>query len=87
MSFLSSPPRWISIEANIYWLYLIKLSKWFLLIMPIVALFYTDNGLDTFDIYLLQGIYSCSVALLEIPSGYMADVIGRKKSLILGAIL
>lgn len=76
-----------SVHANIYYLYLIKLSKWLMLIMPIVALFYTDNGLDEFDIYLLQAIYSLSVAFMEIPSGYMADVIGRKKSLIMGSIL
>ncbi len=76
-----------SVHANIYYLYLIKLSKWLMLIMPIVALFYNDNGLDEFDIYLLQAIYSLSVACMEIPSGYMADVIGRKKSLIMGSIL
>ncbi|MEN8136146.1 MAG: MFS transporter [Thermodesulfobacteriota bacterium] len=73
--------------TNIYSLYLIKLSKWLMLIMPIVALFYTDKGLDTFDIYVLQAVYSLSVALLEIPSGYMADVIGRKKSLVIGSFL
>jgi MFS family permease len=76
-----------SIHPNIYYLYLIKLSKWLMLIMPVVALFYSDNGLNEFDIYLLQAIYSISVACMEIPSGYMADVIGRKKSLILGSIL
>lgn len=76
-----------SLRANIYYLYLIKLSKWLMLIMPIVALYYADNGLDEFDIYLLQAIYSVSVAIMEIPSGYMGDVIGRKKSLILGAFL
>jgi MFS family permease len=76
-----------SIHPNIYYLYLIKLSKWLMLIMPVVALFYSDNGLDEFDIYLLQAIYSISVACMEIPSGYMADVIGRKKSLIMGSIL
>ena len=58
-----------------------------MLIMPIVALFYTDNGLDDYDIYVLQAVYSLSVALLEIPSGYMADVIGRKKSLVIGSVL
>ena len=76
-----------TLQTNIYSLYLIKLSKWFMLIMPIVALFYTDNGLSDFDIYLLQAIYSVSVAVLEIPSGYMADIIGRKKSLVMGSIL
>lgn len=76
-----------SYQANIYHLYSIKLSKWLMLIMPIVALFYTENGLDHFDIFLLQAIYSTSVAVMEIPSGYMADVIDRKKSLVIGSIL
>lgn len=76
-----------SLHSNISKLYIIKLAKWFMLIMPIVALFYSSNNLDSFDIYLLQAVYSVSVAVLEIPSGYMADVVGRKKSLIIGSIL
>lgn len=66
-------------RRNIYNLYLIKLSKWLMLIMPIVALFYNENGFDELDIYLLQAVYSISVVVLEIPSGYMADIVGRKK--------
>lgn len=58
-----------------------------MLIMPVVALFYNENGLDEFDIFLLQAIYSISVAVLEIPSGYMADVVGRRTTIILGSIL
>lgn len=58
-----------------------------MLIMPIVALFYNENGLDNFDIFLLQAIYSVSVAVMEIPSGYMADIVGRKKTLILGSVM
>ncbi len=76
-----------SYHLNIYYLYIIKLSKWLMLIMPIVALFYNENGLDDFDIFLLQAIYSVSVAVMEIPSGYLADIVGRKKTLILGSIL
>ncbi|BHH82657.1 MFS transporter [Desulforhopalus sp. 52FAK] len=72
---------------NVYCLCIIKLSKWLMLIMPIVALFYNENGLDEFNIFLLQAIYSISVAILEIPSGYMADVVGRRKTLIFGSIL
>lgn len=58
-----------------------------MLIMPVVALFYNENGLNELDIFLLQAIYSISVAILEIPSGYMADVVGRRTTIILGSIL
>lgn len=58
-----------------------------MLIMPIVILFYEDNGLNPFYIFLLQGIYSIAIVGFEIPSGYFADVLGRKKTLVFGSIL
>lgn len=58
-----------------------------MLTMPIIVLFYQENGLSMQDVLTLKGIYSVAVVILEIPSGYLADVWGRKKSLILGAIL
>jgi hypothetical protein len=55
--------------------------------MPIVVLFYQNNGLSIREVFVLQSIYSLSIVLLEIPSGYFADVLGRKNTLIAGAIL
>ena len=75
------------LKANIVKLYLIKTSKWFMLFMPIIVLFYQDNGLKMQDIFVLQAIYSIVIVILEIPSGYLADVLGRKTTLIIGTIL
>lgn len=58
-----------------------------MLFMPIVVLFYKDNGLTPHYIFILQAIYSVTIVGLEIPSGYAADVLGRKKTLIVGSIL
>ncbi len=55
--------------------------------MPIIGLFYADNGLTNTEIFLIQAAYSFSSALFAIPSGYFADVIGRKKTLVIGTIL
>jgi len=74
-------------RANILNLYLIKFAKWFNLVMPVVVLFYQDNGLDMQQIFMLKSIYSIAMVVMEIPSGYLADVWGRKKTLILGGIL
>ncbi len=76
-----------SYKGNIYRLYVIKMAKWFSLIMPIVVLYYQDNGLSMKEIFLLKSIYSVGMLTMEIPSGYFGDVWGRKKTLILGSIL
>lgn len=72
---------------NLYRLYVLKVSHWFMLTMPIVVLFYKDNGLDMSQVFILQAIYSISIVALEIPSGYFADALGRKNSIITGSLL
>lgn len=74
----------MSIQGNIWKLYTIKLSKWFMVYMPIVVLFMESNGLNLREVMTINGIYSLAVALFEVPSGYFSDRLGRKKSLIIG---
>lgn len=62
-----------SINRNIYMLYLIKVAKWFMLVMPIIVLFYQSHGLSLRDVLTVQAVYSVSIVLWEIPSGYAAD--------------
>jgi len=58
-----------------------------MLTMPIIVPFYESNHLTGKDILLLQSIYSISTLLLEIPTGYFADVVGRKTSILAGSFL
>lgn len=74
-------------HPNIPRLYVIKISKWFMLYMPIVVLFYESNGLKMADIMVLQAVYSVVIVILEIPSGYLADVWGRKRTILLGVFM
>lgn len=72
---------------NILRLSVIKVAKWLMLYMPIVVPFYEKNGLTMQSIMILQGIYSVAIVAMEIPSGYLADVIGRRQTLTLGVTL
>lgn len=74
-------------NRNIIALYLVKLSKWFSLVMPIIVLFYEEHGLGLHDVFVLKSVYSITAVALEIPSGYLADVWGRKRCLLLGCLL
>lgn len=57
------------------------------LIMPVIVLFYKSNGLTMKDIFLLQSVYSLTLMTLEIPTGYFADRVGRKSSILIGVML
>ena len=55
--------------------------------MPIIVLFFQENGLTLMEVMILQSVYSFTVAITEIPSGYLADYFGRKNSLIISTVL
>ena len=74
----------MTLNSNIWKLYAIKASKWMMLFMPIIWLFYEANGLTIRDLFVIQSIYSVTIVLIEIHSGYIADVFGRKNSMVVG---
>jgi len=76
-----------SVKRNLTALYLVKIAKWMNLVMPVIVLFYKSNGLTMKDIFLLQSIYSLTLMTLEIPTGYFADRVGRKSSILFGSML
>jgi MFS family permease len=74
-------------QSNINRLYIIKMAKWFMLTMPILMLYYKENGLTEAESFQLKALYSVAIVVFEIPSGYVADVLGRKMTLVIGSIL
>ena len=43
--------------------------------MPIIVLFFQENGLTLMEVMILQSVYSFTIAVTEIPSGYIAQII------------
>jgi len=72
--------------ANIRRLYAYEFFFGFAFFAPIIILFFQDNGLDYSDILLLQAMFAMAVVALEIPSGYLADVLGRRESLMISPV-
>ena len=74
------------LQANIWKLYLIQACRWFLLLMPVLNLFYEENGLSLDDLFIVQAFYSICIIMSEVPSGYFADRLGRKDSMLIGGL-
>ena len=54
--------------------------------IPIIVIFWNNNGLTLFQIMLLQSFFSIFTVILEIPTGYFADIYGRKVAITLASI-
>ena len=74
------------IKANIWKTQVFKIVQNLAFFTPVAVLFWQENGLSLTEIMILQSLFSVALVLLEIPSGYFADVFGRRPSLILASV-
>lgn len=58
----------------------------FMLVMPIAVPFFQDRGLTMQEIFSLQALFALVVLAAEVPSGYLADLLGRRLTLVIGSI-
>ena len=54
-----------------------------ILLTPVMLLFYRENGLSVSDLFLFQSIFYLSSILLEIPVGFLSDLIPKKNILLI----
>jgi MFS family permease len=59
----------------------------FLVIIPVAVPFFGSYGLSMQDVFSLQALFGLVVLITEVPSGYVADLLGRKNTLVVGAIV
>ena len=62
------PPRAL-LARNIPLLFLIKGLRWFMLVMPILVLFFLAEGLTMTDVLVLQAVFSVTIVGLASARG------------------
>ncbi len=68
-------------------IYIFSFFWMFLVIMPVIVPFFLNLGLSMRQVFQLQAIFGIAVVALEVPSGYLCDLFGRKKALIFGSFI
>ena len=74
------------IQRSLRLFYAFRLLATSYLYVPIFMLFQASRGLSFFERLALGGIFSAVIILVEIPTGVFADRIGRRRSMLLGAL-
>ena len=74
-----------AMKANIWKLYALHFLDGSIFFIPIIIPFMLDVGLHLQQIFILQGIFTFSAVVFEIPSGYASDKWGRKNTCIVAA--
>jgi MFS family permease len=74
------------LKNNIWKLNIFQVFSNLAFFVPIIVLFWQKNGLSMTQIMFLQSLFSVVVVLMEVPTGYFADIFGRKKSLMFSGI-
>jgi len=76
-----------SLRVNIPVIYLMGFFHSFMLVVPVFVPLLQGYGLSMAQVLQTQALFALTVAILEVPSGYIADIWGRKQAIVLGSLL
>ncbi len=74
-------------EKNLFKLNAYSFFQTFLVLIPIIVPYWQGKGLTLHEIFLLQGIFGFTLIAFDLPAGYAADLLGRKKMLLIGSLI
>ncbi|HSN15324.1 MAG TPA: MFS transporter [Anaeromyxobacteraceae bacterium] len=72
----------MSLADNVPRLLAFRFLSDFIVVMPAIVPLYRQAGLSATEIMLVQAAFSAAAVLFEVPSGYLADVAGRRRALL-----
>ncbi|MEP5764347.1 MAG: MFS transporter [Halieaceae bacterium] len=76
-----------SLRVNIVAIYLMGFFHSFMVVIPVFVPLLQGYGLSMAQVLQTQALFALTVALLEVPSGYIADLWGRRRAILVGSLL
>lgn len=76
-----------SLQLNIKTIYVMGFFHSFMVVIPVFVPLVQGYGLSMTQVLETQALFAATVALFEVPSGYVADIWGRKRAILLGSLL
>lgn len=76
-----------SLDNNIKTIYLLGFFQSFMVVIPVFVPLLQGYGLSMSQVMQTQAIFALTIALFEVPSGYIADLWGRRQAILIGSAL
>ncbi|MFP5492795.1 MAG: MFS transporter [Bacteriovoracia bacterium] len=73
-------------QKNIPRLYFFSFFTMFFVSLPVWVPYFQGKGFSMQDVFVVQAVFACAVALFEVPTGYFCDLYGRKNTLVFGGM-
>lgn len=80
-------PLQSALRNNIRTIYLMGFFHSFMVVIPIFVPLLQGHGLSMSQVLQTQALFALTIALCEVPSGYIADMWGRRQAILLGSAL
>ncbi len=76
-----------SLERNISAIYVMGFFHSFMVVIPVFVPLLQGYGLSMSQVLQTQAAFALTIALCEVPSGYIADIWGRRNAVLVGSAL
>nr|MBP6725036.1 MFS transporter [Halioglobus sp.] len=76
-----------SLHNNIRTIYLMGFCQSFLVVIPVFVPLLQGHGLSMSQVLQTQALFALTIALFEVPSGYLADIWGRRPVILAGSAI
>jgi MFS family permease len=76
-----------SLHNNIKTIYIMGFFHSFMVVIPIFVPLLQGYGLSMSQVLQTQAMFALTIALCEVPSGYIADLWGRRRAVLVGSLL
>jgi len=76
-----------SLQNNIRTIYMMGFCHSFMVLIPVFVPLLQGYGLSMSQVLQTQALFALTIAFCEVPSGYIADIWGRRNAVLLGSIL
>lgn len=74
-----------SLHQNIKTIYLLGFFNSFMVVTPIYVPLLQGHGLSMSQVLQTQALFALTIAMFEVPSGYIADTWGRRRAILAGS--